>query len=93
MTGTRRKSNSTPLLRTLKLIELAFPPAARGDTRERALALCAALGKTPVEVPDVPGFVVGAIATALVWAVGEWGFLGSESSVLRFLTVIIVAGR
>jgi len=37
-------------------------------------------------------FVFGAIATAMVWAIGEWGFLGSESSVLRFLTVIIVAG-
>ena len=33
---------------------------ARGDpeTRERARALCAALGKTAVEVPDTPGFVV-----------------------------------
>ena len=34
---------------------------ARGDasdTRERARALCEALGKTAVEVPDTPGFVV-----------------------------------
>ena len=33
---------------------------ARGHraTRERARALCAALGKTAVEVPDTPGFVV-----------------------------------
>ncbi|MEA2272588.1 MAG: 3-hydroxybutyryl-CoA dehydrogenase, partial [Solirubrobacteraceae bacterium] len=28
------------------------------DTHARARALCEALGKTPVEVPDVPGFVV-----------------------------------
>ena len=28
------------------------------DTRERARALCEALGKTAVEVPDIPGFVV-----------------------------------
>jgi 3-hydroxybutyryl-CoA dehydrogenase len=42
----------------MKLVELAFPTTVQGDTRERALALCTALGKTPVEVPDVPGFVV-----------------------------------
>ena len=42
----------------MDLIELAFPPAASADTRARAHALCAALGKTAVEVPDTPGFVV-----------------------------------
>jgi 3-hydroxybutyryl-CoA dehydrogenase len=42
----------------MDLVELVFPPAAAADTRERALALCAALGKTAVEVPDTPGFVV-----------------------------------
>jgi 3-hydroxybutyryl-CoA dehydrogenase len=42
----------------MPLVELAFPREASGHTRERALALCAALGKTPVEVPDIPGFVV-----------------------------------
>jgi 3-hydroxybutyryl-CoA dehydrogenase len=42
----------------MKLIELAFPPEASVDTRERARGLCEALGKTPVEVPDVAGFVV-----------------------------------
>jgi 3-hydroxybutyryl-CoA dehydrogenase len=42
----------------MELVELAFPPAATPGTRERALALCAALAKTAVEVPDVPGFVV-----------------------------------
>jgi 3-hydroxybutyryl-CoA dehydrogenase len=42
----------------MKLVELAFPPEATAETRERARALCEALGKTPVEVPDVPGFVV-----------------------------------
>jgi 3-hydroxybutyryl-CoA dehydrogenase len=42
----------------MKLVELIFPAAARAETRERALALCEALEKTPVEVPDVPGFVV-----------------------------------
>ena len=42
----------------MDLIELAFPPEATERTRERARALCAALGKTAVEVPDTPGFVV-----------------------------------
>ena len=42
----------------MKLIELIFPSAASADTRTRALALCEDFEKTPVEVPDVPGFVV-----------------------------------
>jgi 3-hydroxybutyryl-CoA dehydrogenase len=42
----------------MKLIELVFPRAATPQTRERALALCAALGKQAVEVPDIAGFVV-----------------------------------
>ncbi len=42
----------------MKLVELAFPTSVNGNTRERAFALCEALGKTPVEVPDLPGFVV-----------------------------------
>jgi 3-hydroxybutyryl-CoA dehydrogenase len=42
----------------MKLVELAFPKAVNGNTRERAFALCERLGKTAVEVPDVPGFVV-----------------------------------
>ena len=42
----------------MKLVELVFPDGASEDTRERARALCETLGKTAVEVPDVPGFVV-----------------------------------
>jgi 3-hydroxybutyryl-CoA dehydrogenase len=42
----------------MQLIELIFPSAATVDTRTRALALCEDFEKTPVEVPDVPGFVV-----------------------------------
>jgi len=42
----------------MELVELAFPDAANAETRERARALCAHLGKTAIEVPDVPGFVV-----------------------------------
>jgi 3-hydroxybutyryl-CoA dehydrogenase len=42
----------------MKLIELIFPRTASADTRSRAQALCETFEKTPVEVPDVPGFVV-----------------------------------
>jgi 3-hydroxybutyryl-CoA dehydrogenase len=40
------------------LVELVFPEQATDDTRARSRALCEALGKTAVEVPDIPGFVV-----------------------------------
>ncbi|MBV9805421.1 MAG: 3-hydroxyacyl-CoA dehydrogenase family protein [Solirubrobacterales bacterium] len=42
----------------MQLVELSFPPEATEETRQRARELCEALGKTPVEVPDIPGFVV-----------------------------------
>jgi 3-hydroxybutyryl-CoA dehydrogenase len=42
----------------MKLVELVFPPEVADDTRRRATGLCEALGKTAVEVPDIPGFVV-----------------------------------
>lgn len=42
----------------MKLVELAYPDAASGETRERAAALCAALDKEAVDVPDLAGFVV-----------------------------------
>jgi 3-hydroxybutyryl-CoA dehydrogenase len=42
----------------MDLIELVFPSAASDETRARARELCATLGKTAVEVPDTPGFVV-----------------------------------
>ena len=41
----------------MKLVEVCFPDNADA-TREKALAWCAALGKTAVEVPDQAGFVV-----------------------------------
>jgi 3-hydroxyacyl-CoA dehydrogenase len=42
----------------MKLVELSFPRAATPSTRERLSGLCNELGKTAVEVPDAPGFVV-----------------------------------
>jgi 3-hydroxybutyryl-CoA dehydrogenase len=42
----------------MELIELAFPGRAAPETRERAHAVAAMLGKRAVEVPDCAGFVV-----------------------------------
>jgi 3-hydroxybutyryl-CoA dehydrogenase len=42
----------------MKLVEVVAGPETTDETRVRARALCDALGKTPVEVPDLPGFVV-----------------------------------
>jgi 3-hydroxybutyryl-CoA dehydrogenase len=42
----------------MKLVELAFPAEASAETRGRTAALCAALDKEPVDVPDLAGFVV-----------------------------------
>lgn len=42
----------------MALVELAYAPEAVEEARERARGLCAALGKTAVEVPDIAGFVV-----------------------------------
>ncbi len=45
----------------MKLVELAFPAQADWETRARARAFCETLGKTAVEVPDIPGFVVNRV--------------------------------
>ena len=42
----------------MKLVELAYPNGASYDARNRLRAVCNTLGKTPVEVPAIPGFVV-----------------------------------
>jgi 3-hydroxybutyryl-CoA dehydrogenase len=42
----------------MDLVELVFPEAATRQTRDRSYTLCEQLGKTAVEVPDLPGFVV-----------------------------------
>jgi 3-hydroxyacyl-CoA dehydrogenase len=42
----------------MKLVELSFPDAASDETRQTLHELCDELGKTAVEVPDAPGFVV-----------------------------------
>ena len=42
----------------MELVEIVPGPVTGDEARARAYALCRALGKTPVEVPDQPGFVV-----------------------------------
>ena len=42
----------------MELVELCFPPILRAGAAERAASWCRALGKTAIEVPDQPGFVV-----------------------------------
>jgi 3-hydroxybutyryl-CoA dehydrogenase len=42
----------------MKLVEVCFLDGVGEGSREKALAWCAALGKTAVEVPDQAGFVV-----------------------------------
>jgi 3-hydroxybutyryl-CoA dehydrogenase len=42
----------------MELVELCIPDAIRDGLAERAQQWCRALGKTAVEVPDQPGFVV-----------------------------------
>jgi 3-hydroxybutyryl-CoA dehydrogenase len=42
----------------MELVELCLPDGLREGVRERATAWCRALGKTAVEVPDQPGYVV-----------------------------------
>ena len=41
----------------MELVELCLPDGIREGVGERAAAWCRALGKTPIEVPDQPGFV------------------------------------
>jgi 3-hydroxybutyryl-CoA dehydrogenase len=55
----------------MKLVELAYPDAASDRTRERARALCAALGKIAVEVPDTPGFVVNRLLFPFLFSAVE----------------------
>ena len=51
----------------MPLVELVFPKSASGETRSRSEALCEALGKTAVEVPDTPGFVVNRLLFPLLF--------------------------
>jgi 3-hydroxyacyl-CoA dehydrogenase len=51
----------------MPLVELVFPGAADDDTRARSETLCEELGKSAVEVPDTPGFVVNRLLFPLLF--------------------------
>jgi 3-hydroxyacyl-CoA dehydrogenase len=55
----------------MPLVELVFPDAAASDTRKRTEQLCESLGKTSVDVPDIPGFVVNRLLFPLLFAAVE----------------------
>jgi 3-hydroxybutyryl-CoA dehydrogenase len=55
----------------MELIELIFPAAASDDTKDRSRALAAAWGKTAVEMPDVPGFVVNKLLFPFLFSAVE----------------------
>lgn len=42
----------------MKLIEIIYADGVDDSVRERSRALCESIGKTGVEVPDTPGFIV-----------------------------------
>ena len=52
----------------MELVELAFAAATAEPARERFFALCDTLGKTVIEVPDVPGFVVNRLLFPFLFA-------------------------
>jgi 3-hydroxybutyryl-CoA dehydrogenase len=52
----------------MKLVELAYPDGASYDTRARLRAVCETLGKTAVEVPAIPGFVVNRLLFPYLFA-------------------------
>jgi 3-hydroxyacyl-CoA dehydrogenase len=52
----------------MDLVELAFADAAEDSTHARTRELCEALGKTAIEVPDAPGFVVNKLLFPYLFA-------------------------
>ncbi|MFT3865080.1 MAG: 3-hydroxyacyl-CoA dehydrogenase family protein [Solirubrobacterales bacterium] len=53
------------------LVELAYPDEATAATREAVANLCATIGKTVIEVPPVPGFVVNRVVFPMLIAAVE----------------------
>ncbi len=56
----------------MRLVELAYPEQAEAVTRERAAALCEALDKEAVEVPDLAGFVVNRLLFPYLFSAVEF---------------------
>ena len=56
----------------MELIELVYGPETRDDVKARARTLCEDLGKTAVEVPDTPGFVVNRLLFPYLFSAVEY---------------------
>ncbi len=55
----------------MELVEIAFAPGVAEDTRARINAFTVAIGKTAIEVPDVPGFVVNRLLFPFLFSAVE----------------------
>ncbi|MFL5894388.1 MAG: 3-hydroxyacyl-CoA dehydrogenase family protein [Thermoleophilaceae bacterium] len=62
----------------MKLVELAFPPEATSETKQRAHDLCDHLDKVAVEVPSIPGFVVNRLLFPYLFAAVRMLDLGMD---------------
>jgi 3-hydroxyacyl-CoA dehydrogenase len=62
----------------MKLVELAYPDGASYDARNRLRALCNTLGKTAVEVPAIPGFVVNRLLFPYLFSAARMLDLGLD---------------
>jgi 3-hydroxybutyryl-CoA dehydrogenase len=66
----------------MKLVELAYPNGASYDARNRLRALCDTLGKTAVEVPAIPGFVVNRLLFPYLFAAVRMLDLGLDAKAI-----------
>jgi 3-hydroxybutyryl-CoA dehydrogenase len=55
----------------MPLVELVYAPQTSDETKQRTRALCDQLGKTAVEVPDTPGFVVNRLLFPYLYSAVE----------------------
>jgi 3-hydroxyacyl-CoA dehydrogenase len=66
----------------MKLVELAYPDGASYDARSRLRALCDSLGKTAVEVPAIPGFVVNRLLFPYLFSAVQMLDLGLDAKAI-----------
>jgi 3-hydroxybutyryl-CoA dehydrogenase len=66
----------------MKLVEVIAGPETLPLVLEAALALCERLGKTPLQAPDIPGFIVNRAFAAVVAAAAEvWAGGGDPQTI------------
>lgn len=62
----------------MKLVEVIAGPETLPLVLEMALGLCERLGKTPLQAPDIPGFIVNRAFAAVVAAAAEVWAMGGD---------------